>query len=171
MFALDKASEANMLSDKVCDEFFFTWRWIPDGAFFCDDLGRFRAKSSAFDIRRDDQGKIKEPSASLFQLESEADDFLKGVAAIFGLLPFGKKTLLNSAVGALSSSQFSDLKKDPLFRSVDGQCFFEIKVSEVQKNKKIIHWDLIYSKDDMEGEIQALKTMLARICRCEPKPC
>lgn len=156
MFYLDRKSVISLTAD---DKDVYLWRYIPSYKYKFRD-GLPQAKPSAFNIKRDENGQPKEPSASLFELTdspgcNEGNSVMLLVSLI---LHKGFKNLCEyDASGSLKISDVMELNKDP-------------KVFQLSKTPKkpvgsLAHWDLKYEADDLTEVIQTAKSALAHICR------
>lgn len=161
MFFLNKEVASSTAIGEATEGNVVVWRWLARSNFFVNEAGHPVAKSTAFDIRRDEQGAVKEPSASLFEMrDKSAGSPDEAVSFLRLLVETGrfKNIRSNSASGCINTEDVKDIEKDPKA--------FWLAVSEQQRaNDELIHWDLGYTKDDLEKEMQDAKNALAIICR------
>lgn len=158
MFYLDKESASTGLLESPSVIGLHIWRFITASKYALDDNGNPSAKSTAFDIKRNADGTAKEPSASLFELRDFKDSsrdsslrFLHGMNTVKG---FDIKR--STASGSLSLEDVKEIQKDPQA--------FSLLISPGQDNTVMLHWDLAYSQDDLEKEMQDVKNALAVAC-------
>ncbi|VXC65828.1 hypothetical protein PSEUDO8Z_160052 [Pseudomonas sp. 8Z] len=166
MFALSKESADAQFIEGAANYYLVIWRWLSPNNHYKDSAGNCRAKSEAFDIRRNEDGTVKEPSASFFELnDAVVVDITTSSVQFFGFLPFKKDTLIGSAAAALKMRDVLELQKDPRFKldSSSAQAF-EIEKSLKQKKKGLTHWDFKYAGDDLL--FRDLKVALANISEC-----
>lgn len=144
----------------VTDEKMAIWRYISKRYKIDKTDGSISAKPSAFNIRRDKQGEVKESTASLFELVESNICSMGNAVRVTGLLIVTKnfKNVEDSdASGSLYVSDVDELKKDPRA--------FELFRTPKQKRGPLIHWDLKYADDDKEPHMLVAKSALAHICR------
>jgi hypothetical protein len=159
MFYMDKNSASSSLLENSPSANLHIWRFLTASRYSLDETGRASAKSEAFDIKRDADGVTKEPSASLFELRDFKDccrenalRFLHGMNKSKGF-----EIKRSTASGALSLADVGEIRKDPKA--------FSLNISSGQGNSVMIHWDLAYSRDDQEKEMQDVKNALAIACK------
>ncbi|WP_162996122.1 hypothetical protein [Pseudomonas putida] len=163
MFYLDKnaalSSSLPCGSDGAEAEALAIWRYISKRYKKKND-GSISAKPSAFNIRRDEGGKPKEPSASLFELSEDGNCTLENAVRVTGLLittkNFKRVDALDAS-GSLIMADVMELNRDPRA--------FKVFKTPGQKKGVLLHWDLEYELDDREPEMLIAKSALAHICR------
>ncbi|WP_122589193.1 hypothetical protein [Pseudomonas viridiflava] len=156
MFYLDRKSS---LDSSVAREDLYLWRYIPSYKYKFRE-GRPEAKPGAFNIKRDDRGIPREPSASLFELTSDPGCNEKNsIAVLVSLIRYkGFKNLADDdASGSLRIADMIELSKDPKV--------FQLSKTNSEPAGSLAHWDLKYEADDKTEIIQAAKSSLAHICR------
>lgn len=161
MFFLDKKTASAVTLGNVEQPNIVVWRWLARGNFFVNEAGEAIAKSTAFDIRRDNDDNVKEPSASLFQMRNNSESTQTSSATFLKLLVDTKRfksISANSASGTICTDDVKEIEKDP-------KAFWLAVSAEQRKGDEFIHWDLGYVKDDRDKEMQDAKTALAMICK------
>lgn len=158
MFYLDKDAASGRMIESASVAMPFVWRYLTFSRYILDDEGDAIAQGSAFDIRRDERGVPKEPSASFFELKDYTEKCRENSLRFLYRLKISKDFNIkkSTASGALSVRDVDEIKKDPKA--------FSLFITPGQDNSVMIHWDLEYSKDDLDDDMQDIKGMLATAC-------
>lgn len=158
MFYLDKDSASERLIGDASVRDSYIWRFMTFTRYVIDEEGHAIARGSAFDIRRDPKGVPKEPTASFFELKDYTEKCRENSLRFLHRLKVSKNFEIkqSTASGALSVRDVDEIKKDPKA--------FSLFITPGQGNTVMIHWDLEYSKDDLDDDMQDIKAMLATAC-------
>lgn len=157
MFVLDKESELPNLGD--VGEQLVVWRYVPHYRYRTRN-GVLKAKPSAFNIKRNADGSVKEPSASLFELNGNAPCSKDNAVSLMELL-ISEKNFRSvepgDGSGSLKISDVNEMLKDPRA--------FSLAKTPNQRRGPLVHWDLTYATDDRDPDMLLAKSQLAHICK------